>query len=442
MTEESDLPAYYRSLISIQPGFTLQGDQTRRLPAVLEHTIKPERMKSMTEELSRLSAKELEGRLHLLHRCFDGITGLENYLLKVYNRYFGAESPLNGCSQSVRIAAAAAIVQAFPYEGVACFNPTIAPHPDQSGTADGELRVVLGLRSYGEFHRSSLSFRTGMIDAAGNLALDVPEKTDKGFTRTCLPEVEGTMFVFADETNLDNTVLYGPFVTDIGETWEDLRLTPFADEGDYAGWYLGTFTSFNFFKRRLQASVLITRDFKTFEYHPMRGTGAVDKDMAYFPKKIKGRYAMLSRNDGRDLFLMTSDDPLSWSRKKKIAACRPDSFDAHKMGVCAPPIETPLGWLVIYHGVADPGQIYSLGAMLLDLEDPARVLARLPYTIHSPFFDDALGMLSSINYTCGAIVHEASASLVLPFACNDTFCKVGRIGLDELLARLMDDGRQ
>jgi len=184
----------------------------------------------------------------------------------------------------------------------------------------------------------------------------------------------------------------------------------------------------------------MTKDFKTFDYHPLKGACAEDKDMAFFPRKIKGRYAMLSRNDGRDIYLMTSDDLLTWKKKKKVAESRPELFDAHKIGVCAPPIETSSGWLVIYHGVADPGQIYSLSAMLLDLEEPQKVIARLPYTIHHPFADDSLGMLATINYTCGAIVHKATDSLVIPFACNDTNWKVGSINCAELIARLLDDG--
>ena len=193
-------------------------------------------------------------------------------------------------------------------------------------------------------------------------------------------------------------------------------------------------------KRRLQPSLLITRDFRTYDYQVLRGAGAEDKDMAFFPRTLKDRYAMLSRNDGRDLYIMFSDDLFSWKKKKKVAECRPDRFDAHKMGVCAPPIETPEGWLVIYHGVSEPGQIYSLSAMLLDLDEPERVISRLPYTIHHPFQDERLGMLTTIIYTCGALVHEASGSLVMPYAINDTACKVGKVTMEELMSRLADFG--
>ncbi len=440
MDKDLDLPGYCQSLLQIQPGFQLRPDPTRRLPAVLEHLVKPERLKWVEEEISCLSAKNIEKRIGMLDVCFKGIHGLEEHLETLYLRYFSRESPLNGCSRSVRIAAAAAIVQVFPYEGLACFNPTIIPHPVQAGMAEGAMRVVLGVRGYGEFHRSSISFRTGVIDGQGDLLLDGAALKSNGYTRTDLPEVKGNRMVSGEDANLNNAVLYAPFVVEIGETWEDLRLTRFTDDGEYGGSTFGTFTSFNRIKGRLQPSLLITSDFKTFEFTALKGAGAEDKDMAFFPKRIKGRYAMLSRNDGRDLFLMTSDDLLTWNKKKRIAACRPESFDAHKMGVCAPPIETREGWLVIYHGVSDPGQIYSLSAMLLDLEDPAVVKARLPYTIHCPLLDDPIGMLATILYTCGAVVHEPSGLLVIPYACNDSFCKVGRISLDELLARLSDDG--
>jgi predicted GH43/DUF377 family glycosyl hydrolase len=434
------IPGYYRSLLEIQDGFCLMPDQTRRLPAVLEHLIKPDRLERLTTEISQITPKELEARLGLLEPCFEGIRGLDEHLVEIFARYFPEDSPLNNCSDVVKMSAAAAIIQAFPYEGLASFNPTIVAHPDQEGVEPGALRVVLALRSYGEYHRSSISFRTGAIDEKGSLHLEEAEKTRSGITITQLPAIDGARLTFPQSADPGSFVLYGPFVSDIGETWEDVRFTRFEDEGDHEGLYFGTFTSFNFPKRRLLPCVIVTKDFRVFEYKTLHGAGAGDKDIAYFPKRINGRYAALSRNNGQDIFLMTSEDPFSFKKTKCIAQCRPGSFDAHKMGVCAPPIETPEGWLVIYHGVADPGQIYSLSAMLLDLDDPSRVIARLPYTLHHPLADERRGMLSNINYTCGAILHEASGNLVMPYACNDTFCKVGRIGLDELLARLKDDG--
>jgi predicted GH43/DUF377 family glycosyl hydrolase len=438
MDMDPDLPGYYRTLLDVQPGFWLRADATRRLPAVLDHLIKPERLAKVTEEISRLSPKILEARGRLLEPCFEGICDLEDYLLHLFNRFFGEGSPFNGCSQNLKVAAASAIVQAFPYEGLACFNPTIVSYPPDGSE---NQKVTLAVRSYGEFHRSSISFRTGIIDTKRNLVLDEPDRTPTGLTRTVLPKVEGRRFNFPEDANLNNLVIYAPFMVENSETWEDIRFTPFMDEGEYEGCFLGTFTSFNFMKQKMQAGVLITKDFRSFEYHLLKGAGVEDKDFAYFPRSINGRYGLLSRNDGRDLYYMTSDNPFSWTKKKRIATCRPDSFDAHKLGVCAPPIETKEGWLVIYHGVADPGQIYSLSAMLLDLEDPCKVIARLPYTLHCPLADEREGMLSNINYTCGAVLHEPTQTLIIPFACNDTFIKVGRIGLDELTARLIDDGK-
>ncbi|MBU0754852.1 MAG: hypothetical protein KJ645_06900 [Planctomycetes bacterium] len=433
-------PGYYKSLLEIQEGFFLRPDTSRRLPAVLDHLIQPERVERLTRELARLTPKDLDARLGLLERCFHGISGIEDHLLKLFSVYYRDDSPLNGCSRSVKIAAAAAIIQAYPYEGLACFNPSIVPFDDPSRSSKNGSDFVMTIRSYGEFHRSSISFRTGWIDAKGSLHLHGAPKTAEGVTRTSLPEIQGSKIIFPADEDPNSLVLYAAFLGQISETWEDIRFTRMEDEGDYQGGYFGTFTSFNLLKRRLMPCVLFTRDFRTFDYQPLRGGGAEDKDLAYFPRKINGRYAVLSRNNGRDLFLMTSEEPFAFKKKKRIASCRPDCFDAHKMGVCAPPLETKAGWLVIYHGVADPGQIYSLSALLLDLEDPSRVIARLPYTLHHPLVDSNTGMLAHILYTCGAVVHEASGSLVLPYAVNDSFCKVGRIDMEELLARLKEDG--
>ncbi|MFH2000004.1 MAG: hypothetical protein ABIK28_09995 [Planctomycetota bacterium] len=438
---ELELSDHYRSLIDIQEGFRIEPNQSRRIPTVLEHLVHQERLDALTDKLSRLKPKDFDHRQKLLAYCFEGVQGIEDHLLDLFSKYYREDSPLVGCARHVRIAAAAALIQASPYEGLACFNPTLVPHPDQTRLMEGEVRIVMALRSYGEYHRSAISFRTGVIDDKGYLILDAEKTTENNCSVTVLPKVKGAQFVFPGDENLNSFVLYGPYMTDIGETWEDPRFTLFVGEGELNGAYLCTFTSFNLIKGRLQPSMIITRDFRTFDYKPLKGSGAEDKDLAFFPKKINNRYAVLSRNDGQDIYLMTSDDPFSYSKKKKVAGCRPDSFDAHKMGVCAPPIETEAGWLVIYHGVSDPGQIYSLSAMLLDLEDPSQVIARLPYTIHSPFFDEAGGMLNYINYTCGAMVHEATRSLIMPYAINDSYCKVGRISMDELIARLMDDGR-
>lgn len=438
---ELELSDHYRSLIDIQDDFRIDPNQSRRIPSVLEHLVNPERLDALTEELSRLSPKDFDHRLKLLDYCFEGVQGLEDHLQSLFTRYFREDSPLVGCAHHVRVAAAAALIQAYPYEGLACFNPTMVPHPDQAGLDEGAIRVVIAVRSYGEYHRSTISFRTGVIDAKGDLSLEAEQKTDNDYSITVLPEVKGGQFIFPEDGDINSHVIYGPYMTDIGETWEDPRCTLFEGEGDLNGSYLCTFTSFNLSKGRIQPSILITRDFRTFDYKPLKGSGAEDKDLAFFPRLINNRYAVLSRNDGRDLYMMTSDDPFSFGKKKKVAECRADSFDAHKMGVCAPPIETEAGWLVIYHGVADPGQIYSLSAMLLDLEDPSQVIARLPYTLHSPFFDEAGGMLNHINYTCGAMIHDASGMLIMPYSVNDSYCKMGRISLDELMARLMDDGR-
>ena len=440
MDAEEGLPAYFHSFLRIQEGFRIEPDPSRRVPAVMEHLAAPARLREITEDISRLTPREVEARRALLPRCFPGIPDLEDHLLAVYEKYFGEASPLNDCGREIRLAAASALIQAFPYEGLAAFNPTVVPAPGAERGEENRLPVVLGVRSYGEYHRSSISFRTGWVDAKGVLHLDEPQRTAEGIITTVLPKAVSGRLTLPEGANLNNVVLYAPHFAEVGEAWEDLRITGFTDPSEEAPLYLGTFTAFNLARRRLSPCVLLTRDFRSFEIHPMRGGAAEDKDMVFFPRRIQGRYALLSRNDGRNLFFMTSEDPFTWTRKKKIASCNPQGFDAHKMGVCAPPLETEAGWLVLYHGVSGPGQIYALGAMLLDLEDPTKVIARLPYTFHHPFADEPLGMLTSICYTCGALLHGPSGNVVIPYAVNDTLCKAGVVALDELLARLKDDG--
>ena len=242
----SDIPEYFKSFIRVQPDFAILPDRTRLLPAVLEHLVKSERQQAITEEISRLSPRALEERLKLVPLCFEGVEGMDDYLLELFDRYFGEMSPLAGCAPDVKRAAASSIAQAFPYEGQAVFNPSFAFLPEDKGPEAERRRVILTVRSYGEYHRSSIAFRTGWIEPSGDLTLDRPERTEGGATRTYLPRVEGTRFAFPEEAPPGNQVLYGPFMTGLGETWEDVRVTRFTGDGEFGGAYLMTFTAFDF----------------------------------------------------------------------------------------------------------------------------------------------------------------------------------------------------
>jgi predicted GH43/DUF377 family glycosyl hydrolase len=154
--------------------------------------------------------------------------------------------------------------------------------------------------------------------------------------------------------------------------------------------------------------------------------------MALFPRRIDGCYAMLSRQDDENLFIMFSDNPHYWSDPKLLL--RPaETWESVKVGNCGSPIETEAGWLVITHGVG-PMRRYCIGAALLDLQDPTRVIGRLRVPLLEPEGIGREGYVPNVVYSCGSLIH--GGKLVLPYAMSDKASAIASVPLDELLAAL------
>ena len=154
--------------------------------------------------------------------------------------------------------------------------------------------------------------------------------------------------------------------------------------------------------------------------------------MALFPRRINGRYAMLSRQDDENLFIMFSDNPHYWSDPQMLL--RPvEVWESVKIGNCGSPIETEAGWLVITHGVG-PMRKYCIGAVLLDLNDPTKVIGRLREPLVSAEGNEREGYVPNVVYSCGALLH--GRELILPYAMSDKVSVIASVSLDELLAAL------
>jgi predicted GH43/DUF377 family glycosyl hydrolase len=154
--------------------------------------------------------------------------------------------------------------------------------------------------------------------------------------------------------------------------------------------------------------------------------------MALFPRRIDGRYAMLSRQDDENLFIMFSDNPHYWSDPQIIL--RPaEMWESVKIGNCGSPIETEAGWLVITHGVG-PMRKYCIGAALLDLHDPTIVIGRLKDPLLCPEGLEREGYVPNVVYSCGSMLH--GRTLILPFAMSDKVTAIVSMSLDELLAAI------
>jgi predicted GH43/DUF377 family glycosyl hydrolase len=318
----------------------------------------------------------------------------------------------------------------YAFEAAALLNPSIVPHPDQSGMAEGELRFVMSVRAIGEGHISSLAFRSGSLTADHELRLDAAP------TYATLPSrleaieaygASGVEAVFDPLGALGERVIF-PMLPSQANGIEDARFTLFEDGAERS--WMATYVAYD--GREVRPELVVTTDFTRFHFLPFSGRAVRNKGFALFPRRIGGRYAMLSRQDGENILLMTSDELLRWDEATVI--CRPqEPWELVQLGNCGSPILTDAGWLVLSHGVGAMRR-YCLGAFLLDRDDPTRVLGRLPEPLIAPPPDDRDGYVPNVVYTCGALLHRDR--LLLPFGLADNLIAFATLPLDTLLEAL------
>lgn len=378
----------------------------------------------------------------------------------------------------------------YAIESAALFNPSIIAHPDQSNVPAGALRFILSLRATGEGHISSIEFRTGIIHADLSILVDnisrhviapgvkenptyrktifqhklqemgfendwsrqVISSLDPTFTHKDLcesmecagrdggqvsREIERTKECiewlaksnyevhFQPDTSLSQRIIF-PVSPNETNGIEDARFVRFReDDGTFI--YYATYTAYN--GRAILPQFIETRDFSSFAVCTLNGRAVQNKGMALFPQKINGRYAMLSRQDDENLFLMMSDNVHFWNDPQLLR--RPmQPWESVKIGNCGSPIETSEGWLVITHGVG-PMRRYCIGALLLDFEDPSRVIGSLRQPLIEPSGEFREGYVPNVVYSCGAMIH--AEHLILPYAISDTSSTIATVHLASLL---------
>jgi len=381
----------------------------------------------------------------------------------------------------------------YSLEAAALFNPSIVPHPDQTGLPVGSLRFVLSLRATGEGHISSITFRTGTIDDHGKINVDIPSRyvttpdhippttynkeifwhqlqelgvidgivetifknlhdsftveelsqeiqylrryaqhrnTDFDRTASRLVNVARSNYevIYMPEQALTERVIF-PNAPSESNGIEDARFVRFVEE-DGTVTYVATYTAYD--GRVTIPQLLETSDFLHFRICTLNGPEVQNKGMALFPRRIRGQYVMLSRQDAENLYLMYSDDLHFWHTK--VPLLKPTySWEFLQIGNCGSPIETDRGWLVISHGVG-PMRKYSIGAFLLDLEDPSRVIGRLTQPLLSPDESEREGYVPNVVYSCGSLVH--AGILILPYAMSDTASSFATVPLADLLSAM------
>ena len=395
-------------------------------------------------------------------------------------------------SEARKVLLGAAFTSEYAIEGAALCNPSMVAHPDQTGTAAGSLRFVMSVRGIGEGHQSSIGFRTGTVDAAGDVAIDEtapfamhrqgprrrfstapcsatswPDSVGQGGRRlrprcprrplhpgrprrttrhACRPTSApgaaprprsarsgrspiGRYSVgFADDTSLPERVLR-PAMGAEAAGMEDARFVRFVDD-DGSVTYYATYTAYS--GSHISQQLLETRDFTSFTSRPIVGRAAANKGLALFPRRIDGRFAAMSRSDRETNTLAYSDNLLVWANS--VPCQQPvNAWEVLQLGNCGPPIETDVGWLALTHGVG-PMRTYSIGAVLLDLDDPSRIIGRLRRPLLTPAPDEQNGYVPNVVYSCGALVH--AETLVIPYGISDAAIGFATVAMPKLLEAL------
>lgn len=332
-------------------------------------------------------------------------------------------------TQDQRRLVGAYFMHEYSFEAAALFNPSIVTHPDQSGVPSGSRRFVLSLRATGEGHISSLTFRSGLVQADGSVSVDPPARL------AAMPKVrissatdtDRVELVFRPDEDISERVIF-PVLPSQSNGIEDARFVEFVD-GEERIFY-ATYTAYT--GRAIRSELIETRDFVTFRMAPLNGSAAHNKGMALFPRKINGQYAMIARQDNENLYLIYSDDLYTWNGGQPIL--RPEfPWEFVQIGNCGSPIELDEGWLLLTHGVG-PVRRYSIGAVLLDKADPSKVLARSREPLVRPEPADREGYVPNVVYTCGAMRH--GERIILPYAVSDTYCSLATMKIAALIENL------
>lgn len=429
---------------------------------------------------------------HVFGEFADRHHQMETILQRHYERVSLYLEPGTTPSPERQMLIGAYFTHEYSPESAALFNPSIVPHPDQSDVPAGTLRFILSLRATGEGHISSITFRTGTVTARHRITLTPPvpfamepdrapdvayEKTlfthkleeagvqndfcrrvleklhedftlrelhavlaASGLTETtdaaALRAARGLLLLaesnyevkFAPDSRVSQRVLF-PSAPSQSNGIEDARFVHFRnDDGTFT--YYATYTAYD--GKITLPQLLETPDFLHFKFNTLNGPAVQNKGMALFPRTINGRYFMLSRQDDENILLMSSDNIHFWQTPEVLLSpARPWEFI--KMGNCGSPVETEAGWLVLSHGVG-PLRKYCIGAFLLDLEDPSKVIGRLREPLLCPNEAEREGYVPNVVYTCGLLLH--GRELVIPYAMSDSATSFATVSLDELLAAM------
>jgi predicted GH43/DUF377 family glycosyl hydrolase len=450
-----------------------------------------ERQLKIIARLMELSEAEVDS---LLERVLADFRGRHQRLTQFFLQRFAAVRHHlltdRELSENRKLLIGSYFTQEYALESAALFNPSMVWHPDQSGVPPGAKRFILSLRATGEGHLSSICFRSGIVDASGEIRLDKPSRyvaapqvvpnsqydkalfqrkmgelgVGNGFLERVLRPLGETFTMAELEASIGTVLRHHPFERrewnplaqamlalakanyeiqydpeiDLSERIifpysptesngiEDARFVEFTED-DGSKCYYATYTAFDGDVTFPQ--LLGTKDFLHFKINTLNGPEVKNKGMALFPRKVNGLYAMLSRQDGENIYLMYSDMLHFWYTKQILL--KPTyPWEFVLVGNCGSPIETDAGWLVLSHGVG-PMRKYSIGAFLLDRDDPSKVIGRLREPLLTPNENEREGYVPNVVYSCGGLVH--AGQLIIPYAMSDYATTFAVVPLKDLL---------
>jgi predicted GH43/DUF377 family glycosyl hydrolase len=454
------------------------------------------RASSLIERILQLDEDETA---RLLEEVLTRFAGRHHDILAVFQHHYEVVqhrvAPEIELSPTARTLIGAYFSHEYSVEAAALCNPSMVPHPDQTGLEPGQLRVAISLRQIGEGHISSIGFCTAVLgprdairledrggplmigqrggakhlrqqlsaamidgeidnEASAYLVNALPEwYTDEEFEDVLVQVPAELRTRMTSQTTLDQirhivaadyAVTYPatvpmhqrilwPATPDESNGMEDARFVQVLDP-DGRQSYQATYTAYD--GRKISGRVIFSRDLRHFEVTALHGPAARNKGMALFPRYVNGRKLALCRSDGETLGLSERDEQHRWQNAVPLLTPH-RGWDLIQVGNCGSPIETESGWLVLTHGVG-PMRRYAIGAMLLDLENPERVIADLPEALLDPNDVEREGYVPNVVYSCGGVLHEGR--LWVPYGASDVRVGFASVELERLLTRMVPTG--
>ncbi len=443
--------------------------------------------------LDRVLALGDEDTSRVLSSALQNFAGRHRDIGAVFLEHFDRISHFvkggDGLSPERRMLIGAYFTMEYSIESAALFNPSMVPHPDQTGLATGSTRFIMSLRATGEGHVSSIVFRTGVIDTTGGISFDpagrfveraklvedklyerqiiflkliemgaynlmVQEVLDRLPEKFTFRQLEGLLdemsrdrdepepfresadnmlwlaesnyhVRFPEDASPSEVVIF-PISENESRGIEDVRFVRFTED-DGRVMYYGTYTAYN--GMRILPQLLETPGFREFHITTLNGGSCQNKGMALFPERIDGWYFMVSRLDGESIFIMPSKNIRFWNDATRLQTPS-QPWELVQLGNCGSPVRTPHGWLLLTHGVGALRR-YCMGAVLLDLCDPTRIVGQLTEPLLMPAEDEREGYVPNVVYSCGSMVH--GDQLIIPYAMADSATSFATVNLNELL---------